>query len=515
VETNRFVDAIRSPLRGFALLGVALALLTAVLAPLFGPEDVSGTIALVYLLVTLLAAAIWGHLIGSLAAVASDLIVNFFFVAPRHTFTVQEPAQAAQLAVFLAVAFIGASMLGLLRRQATLARSREAEANTVLGLTHAVVHSATPLEALEGLCEYVAESLHADGCAIFGGTDDLRLIASSRNPGSQAPATRTEVAAAMESRQRNTAIHLGGRTRVFSRLTGRKPGAPVTIIAFPVDALASGALRVTGRIEPPPLVNASRLLSSFAAEASTAVHRANLAEAAQEAEVLRRADQMKSALLSSVSHDLRSPLTAIKAAADSLRDTSAKWTAADTSDFIETIGSQTDRLVATVDDLLQMSRLESGAVAVQVEPLQAADLLAEVVHAEATGTAGRNVRVDAPDDLWLLADYRLLHQAVGNLLQNAARYSTPGTPITLRAERAGQHVRLTVADCGPGIPTEDVAHVFEKFYRGVQTNRTSGTGLGLTIVRSMVELCDGTVEVRSSPAGTEFSISLPAAEVPE
>ena len=329
MKANRFVDAIRSPLRGFVVLIAALALLTAVLAPLFGPEDVSGTIALVYLLVTLLAAAIWGHLIGLLAAVASDIIVNFFFVAPRYTLNVREPAQAAQLAVFLAVAFIGASMLGLLRRQATLARSREAEANTVLGLTHAVVHSATPLEALEGLCEYVAQSLHADGCAIFGGTDDLRLIASSRNPGSQAPATRTEVAAAMESRQRNTAVHLGGRTRVFSRLPGRKPGAPVTIVAFPADALASGALRVTGRIEPPPLINASRLLSSFAAEASTALHRANLAEAAQEAEVLRRADQMKSALLSSVSHDLRSPLTAIKAAVDSLRDTSTNWTADD------------------------------------------------------------------------------------------------------------------------------------------------------------------------------------------
>jgi two-component system sensor histidine kinase KdpD len=263
-------------------------------------------------------------------------------------------------------------------------------------------------------------------------------------------------------------------------------------------------------------VQADSLLSAFAAEASSALQRAELAEDARRAEALERADEFKSLLLSSISHDLRSPLTAIKAAVGNLRDGGVEWRPEDTADFLETIESQTDRLAAIVDDLLQMSRLEGGAVSPQIEAVQVGPLLAEAVAAARGAVAGREVRVEAAPDLWIAADDGLMIQALGNLVENAGRYSMPGGAIRLAAEKAGPNVRISVADAGPGIPEADLPHMFEKFYRGVQAKRTRGTGLGLSIVKATVELNRGTVSVRSSPSGSTFTLVLPAAaEAPE
>jgi len=231
-------------------------------------------------------------------------------------------------------------------------------------------------------------------------------------------------------------------------------------------------------------------------------------------EALRRADEFKSILLSGVSHDLRSPLTAIKAAVQSLRDDTVAWTREDRSNFLAVIEGETDRLTATVQNLLEMSRLEGGAVKPRLEPIEVEPLLEEIALASSRTTPGRTLRVDAPAGLWLQADYGLLAQALHNLVENAAKYSKPGGGIVLGAENRAGRVTLFVTDEGPGIPERDLPHIFEKFYRGEHQGKIKGAGLGLAIVRAMVELIGGRVSVESSEKGARFSIDLPASAGP-
>jgi two-component system sensor histidine kinase KdpD len=209
-----------------------------------------------------------------------------------------------------------------------------------------------------------------------------------------------------------------------------------------------------------------------------------------------------------VSHDLRSPLTAIKAAVGSLRSDEVEFTDADRRQLLAAIESQTDRLTGTVTDLLDMSRLEGGAVRPTIEPVEVRVLLQDVVVATKAAAGGRELCVNAPEGMWARADYGLLLQALTNLTENAVKYSTPGGAIQLRAHTDAGRVVLEVADEGPGISSADLPHIFERFYRGSEGKRVQGTGLGLAIARAMVELCGGHVAVESSPAGSTFRISL-------
>jgi len=497
---------------GLAVSSLVLSALTAGLAPLLDESQVL-PIVLLYLLVALVCAATWGYVVGLYAAASADLLVNFFFVPPLHTFFVHDPTSAVELLAFLAVAAVGASMLGRFRRQATLARSREVEANLLLEVNQAVAQAVTPPQALERLCAAVARVLGARGCSIIVAEGEWPVAARTSDLESEAMPTGNERSVIMEAIRRQAVLRHGQPPQQLVRVVRpRTSVVPVrTFVPFPREAAVPGALRIVGMFEAPPLVDGNRLLLGFASEASVALHRARLAEGAQRAQAYERADEFKSILLSSISHDLRSPLTAIKAAVDSLRDETVSWPPEDTRAFLDTIVAQTDRLSGIVADLLQMSRLEGGTVRVVLERVQVTPLLADAATTLRPLTAGRKVHIRAPDTLWVTADYGLLAQALGNLVENATRYSRARGAIELDAEAAGDFVRISVRDEGPGIPRDDLPRVFEKFYRGVQATQTKGTGLGLSIVKAMVELCGGTVTVRSSPAGTVFTMILPAA----
>ncbi len=490
---------------GLATVTAVMAVLTVCLAPTLG-EDHILEIALIYLLFTLVAAGIWGYRVGLTAAVAADLLVNFFFVPPIHTLTVQEPSNVAALALFLTVALVGALMLSLLRTQAVVAEARRAQSDILLSLSRELAQADSADDAMNRLCRVAVASLGAEGCAILR-EDGGWHVAASAADGSQQP-SRDEKALATECLRTGSVVRLGPGHRIRIRsIRGVQEARRVVILPLRAGAGAA-VLRISGQLHPPPLADLDRLLAAFADEASLSLVRAALADEARQAEDLRRADEFKSILLASVSHDLRSPLTAIRAAADSLADTSVPWTDDDRATFLDVISSQTARLTETVRDLLDMSRLEAGAVKTKIEPVNLGNLAGEVAGVMAV--AGRSVRIEVAPDTWVRADYGLLRRAVENLVENAARYSTPGGAITMGAERAaGDRVRFAIADEGPGIPATDLPHIFEKFYRGIQEGRTKGTGLGLAIVKGMVELCGGTISVTSSASGTHFSLDLP------
>jgi two-component system sensor histidine kinase KdpD len=273
------------------------------------------------------------------------------------------------------------------------------------------------------------------------------------------------------------------------------------------------AFRLVGDLRPPANVDRDALIAAFVGETASALERTRLEARARRVESLERSDALKTALLSSVSHDLRSPLTAIKAAVGNLRDPEIEWSDDDRDAFLATIEGQTDRLTQTVTNLLDMTRLEGGAVSIRLEPLDVRSLLDEVADEARRRAPERTVHVESSEVglVAVTADHSLLLQALINLVDNAIRYSTPGGAITLASEKVGRRVLLRVADSGPGIPESDIAHLFEKFYRGRASASARGSGLGLPIVKSMVELCRGTVSVRSSAKGAVFTIDLPAA----
>jgi len=496
--------------------GVSLAVLialTGLLAPMVGDDEIT-VVTMVFLLVVLLGSALWGYVVGLASAVLADLLLNFFFVTPLHTFTVQEVHNVVALVVFLAVAVVGASMLALFRRQLAVADARRAELAVMLDLSRQLASSPSPRLALDALAQSITRALGARRCHVMQRSgSDWQIAGSSGVP---VALTRDEIVLA------NLAVESGEVARQLEPRLGRirlqlghRWAARQTVVPFRSGAGVAGALQIMGEVSVPDGGDLDALLRGIADEAGAAVHRAWLTEQAGRADVIQRSDEFKSVLLSSVSHDLRSPLTAIKAAVGSLRSDGIEWTDEDRGEMLATIESQTDRLTNTVTDLLDMGRLESGSVQVNLEPVNVRALLDDVALATATTTTGRRVSVDAGDDVWARVDHGLMLRAMINLVENAAKYSDPAGAIALSCENTHGRVVLSVGDNGPGISREDVPFIFEKFYRGSAGKKTLGSGLGLSIVKAMVELNRGRITVESRESGTTVRISLPAAGPPQ
>jgi two-component system sensor histidine kinase KdpD len=478
---------------------------------------------LLFLLLTLLVSSTWGWLVGLFAAVLCNLALNFFFVSPLHTFTVHHPANIFALFLFLLVSVVGGSLLSMARAAARQARGRQAETEVLLSLSRTMIGRTEPQEALTALCQEVVRAFDAHGAAVLSGADGtwtLLAFAGAESAGRQpdaeerAMATRA-VAGGISVMLGQTGLSTRRRPRIVmprvAVLTAGERQRGMALVPLRVGDRALGVLRLDGPIGDTPFRDhPDRLLAAVAGEAALALQRVELAQAAAHADALMQADKMKSALLASISHDLKTPLAGIKTAVSSLLDRSVNWSPEDVQAFLETVDSQTDRLNRVISDVLDLNRIEAGAVTPVPRAVSARDLLQETADRTAPITAGRDVRIEVPAEVRVLTDESLILQALVNLVENAARHSTPGGPIRLTGMVKGSAVELSVEDDGPGIAPEDIPHVFERFYRAAGDRRgIKGSGLGLSIVKGFVELCGGTVGVESSAAGTRFMITLP------
>ncbi|HEX6032011.1 MAG TPA: ATP-binding protein [Tepidiformaceae bacterium] len=500
--------ALPRPGTGLAVTAVAFAALTATLAPLV--HDALLPVALCYLLVALVSAAVWGWVVGIVAAVAANLLFNFFFVDPLHRFTVNRPDDVAGLAMFLAVAAIGAGMLSLLRRQLAIAQDARAEAKMLLAVSREVAKGVSPRDALDRLCGSITDALGVSSCSILREADGWQVIGTSAGINSVSRQEENLASQAAAS----------GDIVFYERGGGARRGGPspssarVSFVPVLKGPGAPAVIRLGGALQPSSGIPAAHLLDAFRDEVSVAVNRAVLQDEMRRFDRLKQADELKSALLSSVSHDLRTPLTAIKAAVGNLRDPDAEWSDDDRQLFLETLQGQVERLSTTVEGLLEMTRLEGGAVQPRLEFIQVAPLLEEVLQASGPALADRCVSLVSADSLWVRADYRLAFQAMQNIVENAAKHTAAGGRISVGAERSANTVRLWVEDDGPGIPPSELPHIFEKFYRGGTEGSLPGAGLGLSIAKAMVELNGGSVRAEPRDGGTRFVIELPAAPAP-
>ncbi len=468
----------RRRIAGFLLAGVGMPLLTLGLIALRGrlglPSDI-----LALLLGVVGVALVGGLLPALLAAVVGFLLLNYFFVPPLHQFTVAEAENLLALLAFLLVAGAVSVVVDLAARRTGQAARAQAEAATLSTLAGSVLRGERPLPAL---LEQVRETF---------GQDTVTLL------------ERAPDAVAGPELWRNP-----DGWSVAASVGGTPSSTPADGVGVPVNEQVSLVLR------GPTLAAADqRIVEAFAAEAAVALRQQRLAEQAAAVDRLTEVDRLRTALLTAVGHDFRTPLAAATAAVSSLRSPDVQFTDADRADLLATAEESLDRLSRLVENLLDMSRLQAGALAMHPQPIGVAELIPIAV--DDLGDAGRDVAVrEVPDDVPIpdvSADAALLERVLANLIANAVRHSPPGRPPLVTVSEHDGRVEVRVIDHGPGIAAQDYDRVFLPFQRLGDRDNTTGLGLGLALARGLTEAMGGTLTPDTTPGGgLTMTVSLPA-----
>jgi two-component system, OmpR family, sensor histidine kinase KdpD len=458
------------------ILALALApLMTLALAS--SRSDINLTSDVLGFLVAVIAVALVGGFLPAVAeAVAASLLLNYYFTPPIHYFTISEANNALALAVFVAVGLAVSWVVDTTARRTKQAARASAESELLVTTAGSILRGQGTLDAL---LERARESFGMRSASLLERRD--QPDGSARGPGT------------------DWAVVACSGDAPVQRPDDADVDVPVS------DTLT---LALAGR--PLPAVD-RRVLGAFAAYAGIALEQQRLAAEAEAAKPIAAADRMRTALLTAVSHDLRSPLASAKAAVTSLRSPDVHWDAADTAELLATADESLDRLTRLVGNLLDMSRLQAGALSLFPRPSGLDDIVALAL--DDLGPAGRDITVEIPETLPAVkADPAILERVVVNLTENALRYSPAGKAPLLAASALGDRVELRVVDRGPGIPEEDRDRMFVPFQRLGDTDNTTGVGLGLALARGLTEAMGGTLTAEDTPGGgLTMTVSLPAA----
>ena len=478
-------------------------------------------VSMLYLLVVLALGTRFGSGPAVMASLLAFFTFNWYFVGPVHTLTVADPDEWLALLLLLAASVVTGQLTAGQRRRADEAHRREQEAVQLYTVGRWLAGAPTLDAALQQVAEYLGRALALQGCAILLVDEEGRLQPRA--------VVGSEVGGERElPRWLLTADHaptVAASPRRWVRVVPpARPGAAAAPaagrFALPLRAGARvlGTLQVVAAPTRPPFSREElRLLEAAADQVALAVERVRLQAEANAAEVLRRTDELRAALLSSISHDLRTPLASIKAAAGSLRQRDVPWSDAERDAFAATIEAETDRLNRLVGNLLDLSRIEAGVLRPEKEWYPFSALVEDVLGRLGPLAADHPVAVDVPDTLPpVLLDYVEIDQVLSNLLENALKYTPPGTPIRVAARVADDALAVEVADAGPGIPPAALPRLFEKFYRVASgPDQPRGTGLGLAVAKGLVEAHGGRLTVESAPGqGTCFHFTLPLGAPP-
>ena len=451
------------------------------------------TVALSLLLVVLLTAAYRGIGPAILAAVASMLGFNFFFLEPVGTFTIHDPQNWVALFAFLLTAIIASQLSSAARRRAREAEESHEQVWKLYQLSRAIIITPDPETAVSTISNQVRETFNIGNCEVCVPDEHGRLQRTAATP---------------EAAQGNTSeILLQG---VFQ--SGEIRGdTGQNVIYAPLKV----GVRVTGVMVLTSCELKRATIEAIGGLVALALERARFLKELSRTEALRQSDQLKSALLASVSHDLRTPLTSIRAAVDNLLDSSLAWDRDALREFHVIISEEVSRLTRLVQNLLEMARIEAGKLHPAREWASVPELIDTVLDRCAATLANHRVLVELKDGLPLVkVDVRLLASALANLVENAAQYSSSQSNIVVRGkvDASANALIMSVQDEGPGISADDLPRLFDKFYRGSRrsVSRHEGTGMGLAISRGIVEAHGGKIWVESSSGiGSTFFFSVP------
>jgi two-component system sensor histidine kinase KdpD len=439
-------------------------------------------VALVLLVAVLASAVTYGLLPSLFAGFVCALAYNFFFLPPLYTFTIADPENVVTLLVFMLVAAIASNLTARVRTQAIVARQRAATTEDLYLFSRKLAGIATLDDLLWATAYQVAHMLRLHVVLLLPQGSALQVRAGYPPEDTLDEADLAAAKWAFERGQEagRGANTLPGARRLFLPL--RTARGAVAIIGL--DSDQEGALLTPDQ---------RRLLDSLSDQTALAIERLNLAEEMDQARVAAETEKLRTALLTSISHDLRTPLAAILGSASSLKAYRAQLDARQEDELLGTIQEEAERLNHFIANLLDMTRLESGALAPNLAAIDLGDVIGSVLR-RAPIQSHKMVLDLEPGLPMVRLDPVLFEQVLFNLLDNAAKYTPAGSTITLQARRDGGVVRLQVMDEGPGLPEEDRERVFDKFYRvRAADKKRAGTGLGLAIARGFMESMGGTI----------------------
>jgi two-component system, OmpR family, sensor histidine kinase KdpD len=517
---SRWEDALNS-LRGtsvrwlFVSLG-AVTILTGIMFPFRAQLGVLNVL-LLYLLLTFFMALSGGLWSAVLSAALGFLAFDFFFIPPFHTFDVAAPDHVLALFVYLGVAVVTAHLVSGMRARTEQARRESRRMALLAELNAALIGDVTLDAILARIAERIVTVYGAQGCRVLVRGEDEELRTAAYFPEQIGPnVDRTGLSLAEWAVANRTPVGRSGRG---GRIVGRNPVAAASssgddVLYLPVMTKhrIAGVLEVTGRPAKGVFrAEDQQTLTTFADQAALALERARLSQEAAQASALVQSDELKSALLAAVSHDLRTPLASIKASATSLLDDTVEWDKETRQDFLEAIDEETDRLTLMVSNLLDLSRIEGGALRPQKDWYDIDELIIDVRARLAPRTGSHPLTITVEPDLPLLRfDYVQIAQVLVNLIENAVKYTLDGTPIVVAAHQIPGAIEISVHDDGPGIPPEHQLRLFDKFYRANAATNAPGAGIGLAISKGLVEAHGGSIWVESEPgSGTTFRFTLP------
>ena len=457
---------------GYALALVLAPLLTLLLANLRHHLNLTSDM-LVFLMGTIVVALVGGVVPAVIAAIVGSLFLNYYFTPPFYTFNINEPNNALALIVFVIVAVVVATIVDNAARRSKQAARASSESDLLVTTAGSILRGQQPLQAV---IDRVREAF---------GMDAVTLLERQGKPeGSRAQPSWRPVASS--------------GARQLSEPDDADVAVPVS------DDLC---LAASGR--PLPAAD-RRVLGAFAAYAAAALEQQRLTAEAEAARPIAEADRTRAALLAAVSHDLRTPLASAKAAVTSLRSVDVQWTAEDRYELLATADESLDKLTRLVENLLDMSRLQAGAMSVFPKPADLGEVIARSL--DDLGPRGKTVIVDVPTDLpEVLVDPGILERVISNLAANAVHYCPAGEHALLTASSLGERVELRVIDRGPGIPREQEGRMFVPFQRLGDTDNTTGIGLGLALSKGLTEAMGGSLTPEETPGGgLTMLLSLPA-----
>jgi two-component system sensor histidine kinase KdpD len=482
-----------------ATLAVALALGAAELVNYWiGVENVD----LVFLAAIVGIAARFGLLPSLFASLASALCYNFFFLPPIYTFTIADPHNIAAFALFTLVAVIVSHVAARGRLQAVAAKTRVRTVESLYSFSRKLASAGTLDDVLWATAFQTAMMLKVRVVLLLPDKGVLR-IKSGYPP--EDMLDDADVAAAKWSFENN---------RTAGRGSDTLPGAKWLFLPMRTGRGAVGVIGIDSDKPGPWLTpDQRRLLDALADQGALAIERVQLVEDMEHVQRTAETERLRAALLTSISHDLKTPLASVLGSAGTLLDFGDKLTDSEKVELLSTVIEESERLNRFIANLLDMTRLESGAVTPKLAPHDLSEIIGSTLQRASKILRNHPVRLDLASDIPMVSlDPVLFEQVLFNLLDNAAKYTAPGTTVSIRTWRDRDSVVLQVIDEGEGIPQGDLEHIFDKFYRVQKTDQVRpGTGLGLAISRGFVEAMNGTIVAANRPDrwGAVFTITLP------
>ncbi|MBK8616815.1 MAG: sensor histidine kinase KdpD [Anaerolineales bacterium] len=456
-------------------------------------------LVMLYLASTVISAIYLGRGPSLLTAIAGVLAFDYFLVPPYLTFAVSDTQYFITFIALLVISLVVSSLTARVREQAEAAIQREKQTAALYDLSKDLTSAADLLQVANIIISQIGNAFGRDVAIFLPDNQQLQIFASSPNY----QPDENELAVAAWAYQHDQPAGRG---------TDTLPAASLRCHPLKTSNGIVGVLGVHSKDQTNFLSSEQRLtLAAFANQSALAIERARLSEQASQAELLRATESLQTALLNSISHDLRTPLVSITGALSSLDEDNGLLNESARRALIENARGEADRLNRLVGNLLNMTRIESGAIKLRLESEDIQDVIGTALEQLGSRIANRKIQVNVPVGFPLVPmDFTLIAQVLVNILENAVKYSPADSIIEVSAELLDEKTRIKIADRGTGIPSEDLTRIFDKFYRVQRPENVSGTGLGLSISKGIVEVHHGTIYASAREGGgTIITIELP------